>query len=391
MTEAQTARLPGRLLLIACLGLGACLTLPQKEAEAPPSETEQSANQQGPAEPPPPPKVATPAEQQQAQRVALKVADLLEAGRVDEARVEIERALEIDPANALAQSFLEQISVDPIAALGEDSFGYTVKPGESLSKIAGRFMGDIFQFYILARYNGIEVPRRVPAGQVIRIPGARPSTPMRPEPKPVRAESRPSEREPAQVDAPEPSRVPVEVATPEHGSDAVPTAEEVPVPPAPPAADVPVESAEPVIEAQPSAPVEPEVVAVPAVDRPPSAGELPASPALRPLPEPTPSDLAFQRGLREQAQGNNLAAFDAFQSAYALDPSNQEALSNAELMRKEIVAEYTRRARAAFARQDLQGSIDAWDELLAFDPGNDIAQLERQKALVLQERIKSIR
>ena len=45
----------------------------------------------------------------------------------------------------------------------------------------------------------------------------------------------------------------------------------------------------------------------------------------------------------------------------------------------------------AFARQDLQGSIDAWDELLAFDPGNDIAQLERQKALVLQERIKSFR
>ena len=393
MTEAVIARFSGRLLVMACLGLGACLTLPQKEAEAPPPETVAEPSPEAPAAELPPPKVATPAEQQQAQRVALKVADLLEAGRVDEAQVEIERALEIDPANALAQSFLQQLTVDPFEALGADSFGYTVKPGESLSKIAGRYMGDIFQFYILARYNGIEVPRLVPAGQVIRIPGDRPAAPQRPASKPAKPEPRMPEPEPVEVVAPEPAPEPgaSDRELSERAADVRPPVEEVATPSQPAPTEVPVESAEPVIAEEPVAPVEPEVVAVPTVDEPPAVIEAPVEALPRLLPEPTPSDLAFQRGLREQAQGHNLAAYEAFQSAYSLDPANSEARSNAELMHKEIVADYTRRARAAFARQDLQGSIDAWDEVLAFDPGNDIAQLERQKALVLQERIKSFR
>ena len=117
----------------------------------------------------------------------------------------------------------------------------------------------------------------------------------------------------------------------------------------------------------------------------------PAARPKPPPPEPTPADLAFQRGLREQARGNNLKAYDLFREAYALDPNYQEARSNAEVMHREIVADYTRQARAAFAKQDLQGSIRNWDLLLKFEPGNEIAQLERQKALALQERIKSIK
>ncbi|MCB1910157.1 MAG: LysM peptidoglycan-binding domain-containing protein [Rhodocyclaceae bacterium] len=391
MTESRIACWPGRLALLACLALAACLSLPQKDAEAPPAEPAAEPSQEAAPEELPPPKIATPAEQQQAQRVALKVADLLEAGRIEEARVEIERALEIDPANALAESFLQQLTVDPLEVLGSESFAYTVKPGESLSKIAGRFMGDIFQFYILARYNGIEVPRRVPAGQVIRIPGERPATPERPVSKPMQADHRPAEPERAGVEAVEREPAPVEGGVGRASDERLPTAEEAAAPESAMPAEAPVESAEPTIATHSGPPVEAEVVTVPAIDQSPAVVDVAAPPGPRPLPEPTPSDLAFQRGLREQAQGNNLAAFEAFESAFSLDPSNREARSNADLMHKEIVAEYTRRARAAFARQDLQGSIDAWNELLAFDPDNDIAQLERQKARVLQERIKSIR
>ncbi len=378
MKDFCHSSMPGRLLLLACLSLAACVSTPEKEAEAEPVIEAPSAETESTAapEPPPPPKIATPAEQQEAQRVALKVADLLEAGKVEEAHVEIERALEIDPANKLAQSFLMQLTSDPVAALGETSFPYTVKSGESLSKIAGRYMGDIFQFYILARYNGIAVPRLVPAGQTIRIPGEKPveTKPAKPAPRQV-VETPPPAAKPV-----ERKQVEVKVVEPE-------------VAPTPPVEAPTVEEAPPIEVVRPAVP---EAVEVPV--KTDVSGEAPVfekttadlSPGPVQPPEPTPADRMFQRGLREQAQGNNLAAYHAFKEAYAMDPDNREARSNADLMHQEIVADYMRRARAAFAKQDLQGSINNWDLLLEFDPGNELAMLERQKAIALQERIKSI-
>jgi tetratricopeptide (TPR) repeat protein len=49
-----------------------------------------------------------------------------------------------------------------------------VKPGDTLSKIAAAYLNDPYQFYILARYNGISVPRNLHAGQVIKVPGTAP-------------------------------------------------------------------------------------------------------------------------------------------------------------------------------------------------------------------------
>jgi tetratricopeptide (TPR) repeat protein len=86
----------------------------------------------------------------------------------------LQRALSTDPNNKLAQNLMRQITAEPATALGRESFNYTVRPNESLSMIAGRFMGDIYSFYILARYNNIAVPRQVAGGQVLRIPGKAP-------------------------------------------------------------------------------------------------------------------------------------------------------------------------------------------------------------------------
>ncbi|MCB1889523.1 MAG: LysM peptidoglycan-binding domain-containing protein [Rhodocyclaceae bacterium] len=394
MNDFIQSSMPGRLLLAACVALlAACVSTPEKEAEAEPvvvTPAEQ-AEQEAAPEPPPPPKIATPAEQQEAQRVALKVADLLEAGKIEEAHVEIERALEIDPANKLAQNFLMQLTADPVTALGETSFPYTVKSGESLSKISGRYMGDIFQFYILARYNGIAVPRLVAAGQTIRIPGDRPVETKAPKPAPKQVVETPAPK-PTEPRTVEPEPVEHKVAQPK-------VAEPEKVKVEPEVVEVPTKEAPVVEEATPvelAKPVVPTAVEVPAAvelgGTPPVLGTTKAdvSPGPLPPPEPTPADRMFQRGLREQAQGNNLAAYQAFREAYAMDPSNREARSNADLMHQEIVADYMRRARAAFAKQDLKGSIKHWDQLLDFDPGNEIAMLERQKAITLQERIKSI-
>ena len=120
----------------------------------------------------------------------MHVADLLEAGNETEARSEIDRALALDPNNKLAQNFQRQMTVDPTTALGAEFFTYTVRPGETLSRIAGRFMGDIYAFYLLARYNDVKVPKQVSSGQTIRVPGKMPPPEANKPPRPT-AEAKP--------------------------------------------------------------------------------------------------------------------------------------------------------------------------------------------------------
>lgn len=173
--------------LVAALALSACATKPaEPPAEAP------AAAPAAPAPAPEPPPPPTPAMQAQAQKVAQGVVELLEAGNEEQARAELQRALGLDPANKLALNLQKQMTEDPQATLGRESFPYVVRSGDTLSRIAGRFLGDIYAFHILARYNNIKVPRQVGEGTTIRIPGkapppevARPTRPAPPRPEPA--------------------------------------------------------------------------------------------------------------------------------------------------------------------------------------------------------------
>ena len=165
------------LLLSAGAGaLAACQQMPASPPAAAPVPSQAPAPAATAPAPMPvvPAGPVTPALQQQAQRTAMSAVGMLEAGREEEARAELQRALSTDPNNKLAQNLMRQINSDPMSALGRESFSYTVRPNESLSMISGRFLGDIYSFYILARYNGIAVPRQVAGGQVLRIPGKAP-------------------------------------------------------------------------------------------------------------------------------------------------------------------------------------------------------------------------
>ena len=194
-TKTRHAWLPSAA---ACL-LVACQTPPQGTAPEPaPAPVAPAPAPVAPTPPPVPTGPVSPAAQAQAQKVAMGAVGLLETGHEDQARVELQNALTLDPANKLALNLTRQLNVDPIAALGRDSFAYTVKPSDTLSQIAGRFLGDIYSFYILARYNDIKVPRQVAGGQVIRVPGkappperetrrVEPPPPIPPAPQPVAA------------------------------------------------------------------------------------------------------------------------------------------------------------------------------------------------------------
>ncbi len=169
------------LLLVCAAALASCQQPPMQPTPDPGPAASAPGNPAPAAQAPLPPVApvptgpVTPAMQQQAQRITMAALGLLEAGREDEAKAELQRALASDPNNKLALNLMRQIGVDPQAALGADSFSYTVRANETLSMIAGRFLGDIYAFYILARYNGIAVPRQVAGGQTLRIPGKAPT------------------------------------------------------------------------------------------------------------------------------------------------------------------------------------------------------------------------
>ena len=290
--------------------LGACQQMPAPAPE-PVKSPEPAAAAPAPAPAPVVPVApagpVTPALQQQAQRTALAAVGMLESGHEEEAKAELQRALATDPNNKLALNLVRQIAADPVAALGRESFNYTVRPNETLSMIAARFMGDIYSFYILARYNGIAVPRQVAGGQTLRIPGKAPP------PAAVAKESPRSEPAPAPV----------------------------------------------------------------------AAAVAPASP-----PEPTPAERAMRAGEAAERGGDLERAFGEYRKAASLNEPGAEA--KVEQLRKQLVQRHTLVARTAFARQDLDGAIRAWERVLSADPSNDTAKLERQRAIALKDKAKKL-
>ena len=188
----RTVRAGLWLALVAGIGLSACTAPAPQPASAPPpaASAPVAAPAAAPAPPPPPPAEPVPAgpvsasQAQQAQRMALAAVEMLEQGHEEQALAEIRRAQQTDPANRLAQSLLRQVQSDPQQLLGRESFSYRVQPGESLSRIAGRFLNDVHLFYALARYNDIKVPRQVQEGQLIRVPGKAPVAAPSPPPSP---------------------------------------------------------------------------------------------------------------------------------------------------------------------------------------------------------------
>lgn len=128
----------------------------------------------------------------------------LDAGDAAAATAELERVLAFDPQHKAASTLMRQLREDPNELYGRESFTYRVQPGDTLASIAQRFMNDRDQFYGLARYNSIDVPRQLQVGQSIRIPGKQPRV-MPPPALPAAAA--PTAPVPATAPAPSPAVV----------------------------------------------------------------------------------------------------------------------------------------------------------------------------------------
>lgn len=157
----------------------------ESEAERKESAEAEKAAQQGAEAGPIRPLITGPAAQREAQRIAVQARLWLNDGEEDKARVELEYAKQIDPENKQVACLLRGINFDMSSAKGGDSTPYTVRPGDSLGSIAQRFLGDNCEFYMLARYNDIKVPKQLSAGQNIRLPGRVAVGAPAPQPAPV--------------------------------------------------------------------------------------------------------------------------------------------------------------------------------------------------------------
>jgi Tfp pilus assembly protein PilF len=162
---------------LAALTLAACAQTPIGS----PSLTGAGAAQKGHGQPVAPAFKPTPG-LSAADRQKLAI-DLLTRGQPDQARAELNALLLDQPANATARKLLDQIDKDPRVLLGEINYAYKVKPGETLSALAQRFLGDPLMFYALARYNAIAVPEALEVGQTLAIPGTpKKASPRQPAP-----------------------------------------------------------------------------------------------------------------------------------------------------------------------------------------------------------------
>ena len=152
--------------------LAGCAT-PQPETPPQPAPPKEEAPPPPKPEPARPtrPSVGSPEAKAQAQTLLRQAFESLNEGEEQKAKAELDELRELEPDNKQAACLLKGITADPATALGRQANPYTVRPGESLGSIARRALGDVCEFWLLARYNNIKVPKQLGAGQSIRIPG----------------------------------------------------------------------------------------------------------------------------------------------------------------------------------------------------------------------------
>jgi hypothetical protein len=135
------------------------------------------------------------------------VVALLVDGKVDAARKLLSAMAKRDPSDQRTAALAASLNADPQVALGSKSFAYRVQPGDRMTALSQRFLGDRLKFYLLSRYNGIAIPAQLSAGQMLRIPGVAPpvvAAPPRTAPEIVRPPVTPIEAK----SAPKPPIVP---------------------------------------------------------------------------------------------------------------------------------------------------------------------------------------
>ncbi|MFK7976049.1 MAG: hypothetical protein AB8C02_07920 [Halioglobus sp.] len=95
---------------------------------------------------------------------------LLERGEAANARAELQLYLVTQPNSKVALDIVRQIDLPPHEYFPSDYREVTLPSGVSLSSLSKRYLGSVFKFHALAKYNGILRPGDLTAGEDIKVP-----------------------------------------------------------------------------------------------------------------------------------------------------------------------------------------------------------------------------
>lgn len=338
----------------------------------------------------------------------IEARDLLQVGKEEEARVELERSLDELPAdkNPRAQNLMEQITNDPVEMLGSKYFRYEIVEGESLSLIAKNYLGDPLKFYVLARYNDLDNPSLVKAGDVIKVPGEKPVV----APDPPIAIKPPSDPEP-EVPAPTPPETvlgpPPEQENAEVTDLLADAGEMVDAGSYEGAinhlkkglaefpdskaikdrlADVYVELGEK--HSGEGKYAEAQSALQQAADLNPENENISAR--LAEADRAVEADDMVLEGIKSFKSGALIDAFASFEAAKKIWPDHDRARNELANIRPEVADFYFREGLTALEGQDLEVAVVMFDKTLEVDPRHEGADRKRKYALDLLDRFKTI-
>lgn len=301
-----------------------------------------------------------------------RVMELLHEGHAARARSMLAARLEAEPGDSRSRELLRQIEAPPAEYLGEASFDYEVQPGETLSVLAQRFLGNYRLFFVLARYNDIEKPMLLQAGQVLRIPSD-------------------------YWDGPAPSREPLdrEIRAREFLAESRPR-----------------EALALYADVQPDALGRDELTLLGTahrrwIERALNGGDLDRArqrleAARRQAPDNghwgdwlddlagrTSAEAAYREGVAARSR-DPAAAARALNRALAADPRHARARRALSELRREVVPELHREAVILYRNQELDAAITLWDQALSIDPDFQPAQGYRTRAEELRRRLNDL-
>jgi Tfp pilus assembly protein PilF len=316
--------------------------------------------------------------------------NLLQQGNSMRADVELKAYLMDVPNSAPARSLVSQIETPLETLYPKDYFTVQLGQNDTLSSIAGLYLGDVLAFYGLARYNSIDNPARVVAGQMIRIP----RTPTALAAQMARTAAPPNQQASA-MPAPAAPRPTTPVAAPPPAVVASAAPPAVPARPAPPRDpwpgirenvsagrfDVAIRDAE-------TNRVMPDRVqaVVLATAYAGNAKVIRMSDAMQAAAQ------ALRAGQLYLDTANRPEdAIEPLELAVALAPSDMRAQTLLASAKGKTADIYYRNGVAAFQKQDLDGAIAAWDRVLAIDPNHKNAQLQRAQAVELKQNLQRLR
>ncbi|MBY6205658.1 LysM peptidoglycan-binding domain-containing protein [Halomonas denitrificans] len=145
-------------VLLAAVAVGGC----QLVQEKPLPEPEPPLVQGPPA----------PAETRTGPTRLVDAMDHLQYGRFEQAAAMIETLREASPGSPTLALLARQLEAPPEDLLPGPYRTLEVQPGDTLSQIAVRELGNPLLFVALARLNGIDVPRTLAIGTELRVPDA---------------------------------------------------------------------------------------------------------------------------------------------------------------------------------------------------------------------------